>query len=82
MLACATRWPCARANSGPMRVRSKPIALPYGRSISRFEPVPQPQSRIRARGHAGRGARQRRLHVLAETAKPEVRLLGAIGQFE
>ena len=47
MLAWATRWPCALANSVPMRVRSKPTALPYGRSISRFDPVPQPQSRMR-----------------------------------
>ena len=44
--------------------------------------MPQPQSRMRGDAHAGGGARERRLHVLAEAAKPEVRLLGAVGQFE
>ena len=51
MLACATRWPCAWANSVPMRVRSKPTARAVRAAASRGSS----RFRSRNRGCAARG---------------------------
>ena len=82
MVAWATRWPCDFANSVPMRVRSKPTALPYGPQHLEIRAGAAAAIEDPRRRHAGGGARERGPHVLAESTKPEVRLLGPVGQFK
>ena len=83
MLPRATRvTPCARANRGPVAVMSKPKARPWRSSSARLAPVPQPQSSsrkpVRPAGRRGQPGRDEP----AEAPEPEVRALGAVGEFE
>ena len=74
--------PCARANFGPVAVRSKPKARPWRSSSARLAPVPQPQSSSRRSACPAAGRGQPRRDEAAKAAEPEVRTLGAVGEFE
>ena len=82
MLACATRWPCDLRELGAdaRQIEADGVAVrPQHLEVRAGAAAAIENAR---RAHAGSRPRERGLHVLAESAKPEVRLFGAIGQFK
>ena len=83
MLACATRWPCgcaAQRDAGAGEIEATAAAI--APSMRRFDPVPQPQSRMRGPLARRTERAQQAVHVLTEAAKPEVGLLRSIRQLQ
>ena len=82
MLACATRVAVRLANGTPVAVEIEAHGAPERAQHLEIRSGAAAAIEDARRWHAGHGARERRLHVLPEATKPEVRLLRSIRQLK